>query len=112
MVILNKKLKASSLIEVVIAAIIILASFTIAMSVLSKTASENDVLHRIELNSIANELIDGQKIGELEKRGMKIQSSINNRGDIVSEQKVVGKTLGSEVQKRTFMRRRLIQTKK
>lgn len=109
MAVLNIRLKASSLIEVVIAAVIILASFTIAMSVLAKTAGENDALHKVELHNLTNQQFEKHNTGQLEYRGMEIKSMIDNTGDILLEQKIVARKTGEETKKKVLSRRRLIE---
>lgn len=112
MAVLKKTLKASSLIEVVVAAVIILASFTIAMSVLAKTAGENDTLHKLELHCLSNQQLDTHTTGEWETRGVQLKSMINNTGDLLSEQVIVARKEGGESKKKVLTRRRLIEVSK
>lgn len=112
MVILTSKLKGSSLIEVVVAAVIILASFTIAMSVLAKTAGENDALQKVELNTLANQQFEQHSTLELEARGIQMRSMVDNTGDILSEQVIVARKEGGDSKKKVLIRRRLIEVSK
>jgi hypothetical protein len=54
-----KKLKASSLIEIVVASIIILSSFVIAMSVISRSVAENNIIRRLDVNAYINKQYTG-----------------------------------------------------
>lgn len=48
------KVKGSTLVEILIASIIILASFSVAIGVLGKVAQQAEILDRVEANSVVN----------------------------------------------------------
>lgn len=50
----RKKLKASTLIEILVASVIILGSFVITITIINRISGENDVLKKIDVNNYIN----------------------------------------------------------
>lgn len=48
------KVKGSTLVEILIASVIILASFSVAIGIIGKVAQQAEILDRIEANSVVN----------------------------------------------------------